>query len=129
MGNEIVIVASHNGRKEHIMIIGTFEYNAATDLYFGEVLFIDRKVHLKPVKITGDKGPDYRIGTSAEFGDLDLGAGWKRMTEGGEAFVSVSMDSPVLPEPLNAALFLDEGGEFASLVWTRSQAKPKAKAA
>jgi uncharacterized protein (DUF736 family) len=111
------------------MIIGAFEYNAATDIYFGDVLFIDRKIHLKPVKKSGDKGPDYFIGTSASFGEVELGAGWKRTTKDGNAFVSVSIDSPALPETLHGAMFLDEGGYYASLVWTRSKAKPKVKPA
>jgi uncharacterized protein (DUF736 family) len=109
------------------MIIGTFEYNAETDTYFGNIPFLlDRKVHLKPVGKSGGKGPDYRVGASDDFADLEFGAGWKRTSESGTDYVSVAIDAPMFPAPVNAALFLDEGGRTATLVWRRQKAGEEA---
>lgn len=111
------------------MIIGTFEYNAKTDIYFGEVVFFDRKIHLKPVKKTGGNDPDYRIATSADFGVFEFGAGWKRKTGDGREFIAVAIDAPMLPAPVRATLCREEGAPFAMLVWHRKDAAPNPTAA
>jgi uncharacterized protein (DUF736 family) len=71
---------------------------------------------------------------------VEFGAAWKRTSERGQDFLSVSIDDPALQASLNAALFVAEGGETATLVWTRpkhngakaddsAKAKTKAKKA
>jgi uncharacterized protein DUF736 len=61
------------------------------------------------------------------FSYVEFGAAWKRTSERGQEFLSASIDDPSLPAPLNAAPFPSEDGETASLVWSRSKAKAKAK--
>jgi uncharacterized protein (DUF736 family) len=110
------------------MIIGTFGYKANADAYFGQITTLTLQhegVQFVPVKKTSEKEPDYRI----ICGDAEFGAAWKRTSEKGQDFLSVSIDDPALPGPLNAALFTGEDGETATLVWTRPKSKPKAKAA
>lgn len=107
------------------MIIGTFEYNPTTDIYFGEVVFFDRKIHLKPAEKSRRDDPDYVVETSADFGVFEFGAGWKRRTKDGCAYVAIAIDAPMLPAPVHAALYLEEGAPFAMLVWQRTNAASK----
>ena len=107
------------------MIIGQFRQTDG-ERFTGDIVtlsFEKRGVTFVPVDKKSDKEPDYRVIAPAEDGHVELGAAWKRTSEKGQDFVSVSLDGPLLPAPFNAALFLDERG-FASLVWNRS--KPKA---
>lgn len=47
----------------------------------------------------------------------DTGAAWKYTSEAGVDFLSVSLDDPSFPGPVNAKLFTAENG--FDLVWTR----------
>lgn len=61
--------------------------------------------------------PDYRILCGAS----DLGAAWTRRGSTGEhrEYLSVQLDDPSLPNPISAALFINEDSQAASLVWNR----------
>jgi uncharacterized protein (DUF736 family) len=105
------------------MIIGSFEYSPAQDTYLGEIVFLDRKLWLKPTDPEENDGGDYLIAAPAEWGNFVLGAGWKRKTPGGESYVAVTIDYPTLPAPVHAALFLRESDDAdAVLVWDRPHA-------
>jgi uncharacterized protein (DUF736 family) len=101
------------------MIIGTFRYFPNTDKYEGiiETLALGMKVWLVPNDAPVEKGPDYLLLTVD--GEREIGAGWKRESEKSGPFVSISFDDPVLPAPINAALFPDDEKETATLVWKR----------
>ncbi len=60
--------------------------------------------------------PDYFV----KAGKSDFGAAWKETKDGDEPlnYLSVKLDCPTLPKPINAALFDREGG--ADLVWIRN---------
>lgn len=108
------------------MIIGSFEYAKEQDAYLGDIVTLNfslERVSFTPNKQKGDKEPDYRVHAPTPFGHVEVGAGWKRTSDRGLDFVSVSLDAPLLASPLNAALFLEDGGKRASLVWTRPKAK------
>lgn len=110
------------------MIIGSFTYNKEQDTYLGDIRTLNFDIHsvaFKPVERKGEKEPDYRITAPTEYGGVELGAGWKRTSDKGKDFVSIALDGPLLPAPVNAALFLEEDGEMASMVWNR--VKPKTK--
>jgi len=114
------------------MIIGNFKRNAKADSYTGDVTtltFHRSNVQFKANEKSGEKEPDYRIVAESGNGTVEFGAAWKRTSERGQDFLSVSIDDPALSGPLNAALFTAEDGETATLVWTRPKSKPKAKAA
>jgi uncharacterized protein (DUF736 family) len=126
------IPCGSNEVKGNIMIIGNFKRNAKADTYTGDVstlTFNRDNVQLTPNAKSNDKEPDYRIVAKAGTGTVEFGAAWKRTSERGQDFLSVSIDDPALPGSLNAALFTAEDGESATLVWTRPKSKPKAKAA
>ena len=107
-------------------IIGNFRRNEKTDTYTGEIVtltFSRTDVQFTPNENPGEKGPDYRITGKTAHGTVEFGAAWKRTSERGQGFLSVSIDDPALSGTLNAALFTAEDGESATLVWTRP--KPK----
>jgi uncharacterized protein (DUF736 family) len=111
------------------MIIGNFKYDAKADSYAGEVTtltFHRSNVQLRAVEKGSDKEPDYRIAATSAYGTVEFGAAWKRKSEKGQNFLSVSIDDPALPGALNAALFHDETGKAATLVWTRPKRTAKA---
>jgi len=113
------------------MIIGNFTYDKAKDTYSGEIktLTLHRsKVLFRPVQGKNDKGPDYRVTVEGTPGAVELGAAWKRTSEAGREFLSVSFDDPALTHPVSAALMPAEEGTGAILIWSR-QTKRQAEAA
>jgi uncharacterized protein (DUF736 family) len=110
------------------MIIGNFKHDAKADTYAGDVTtltFQRSDVQLRPVEKSSDKEPDYRIVAQTGAGTVEFGAAWKRTSERGQDFLSVSIDDPSLAGPLNAALFPGEKGKSAQLVWNRPKRKAK----
>lgn len=110
------------------MIIGTFSYDKETNSFKGDILTLSfqfTSVDITPTDKKSDKEPDYRVTARTSTGQAELGAAWKRTSDKGLEFISVSLDAPLLNAPLNAALFLGEDGQGASLVWNRPKAKPK----
>ncbi|MEI9899200.1 MAG: DUF736 domain-containing protein [Hyphomicrobium sp.] len=108
------------------MIIGTFTYDEKTGTYTGHVVtlsFERQGVALIPNATRSDKEPDYRV--IVEASGAELGAAWSRTSERGQDYLSVLLDGPLLPKPLNAALFPGDEGAEASLVWSRPRRKPK----
>ena len=105
------------------MIIGNFSYDPAADTYRGDLCTLAiRQAHMiiRPNAKSSEKEPDYRVVLHAPKGP-EIGAAWKRKSEGGKPFVSVVIDDPALPNPLNAALFLAEQENTARLVWSRGK--------
>jgi len=114
------------------MIIGNFTYDKAKDTYTGEIrtLTLHRsKVLFRPSQGKNDKGPDYRVTVEGTHGAVELGAAWKRTSEAGREFLSVSFDDPALSHPISAALMPAEDGTGAILIWSRPAAKRQAEAA
>jgi uncharacterized protein (DUF736 family) len=111
------------------MIIGYFSYDAETDTYEGHIATLvacRSGITIRPSEKSGGKEPDYRVIYDGETCPVVIGAAWKRTGQRGKDFLSVSIDDPAFNAPLNTALFPDERGMTAALVWTR--AKPKAAA-
>ena len=114
------------------MIIGNFTYNQAKGTYTGEIktLTLHRsKVIFRPTEGKTDKGPDYRIVLEGAPGAVELGAAWKRTSEAGREFLSISLDDPALAHPVSAALMPSEDGTGAILIWSRQSVKRQAEAA
>jgi uncharacterized protein (DUF736 family) len=111
------------------MIIGNFIHDPAKNIYSGEIktLTLREKVQFRPVKSKSDKGPHYRVVLEGKPSAVELGAAWKRKSEAGREFFSVSLDDPALPRPLSAALMPSDDGESAILIWSRPT-KRKAQA-
>src|SRR5271154_1721881 len=110
------------------MIIGTFKYDERTDSYKGDIVTLNFQlngVDMTPTDKVSSKEPDYRVTARTATGLVELGAAWKRTSDRGREFVSVSLDAPLLAAPVNAALFLDKNETDAALVWNRSKSKAK----
>jgi uncharacterized protein (DUF736 family) len=108
------------------MIIGNFSYDSANDSYAGEIstLTLQRSsVTLRPTNKSGEREPDYRIVQERDDRFVELGAAWKRTSERGTEFLSVLLDDPALPSPFNAAMFLEDRDDLATLVWQRPAKK------
>jgi uncharacterized protein (DUF736 family) len=99
------------------MIIGKFE-SAEDGAFEGFIQTICAGMDLKLIPNT--KGADYTVTT--DF-DCEAGAAWKRTSNDGKEYVSVRLDSPFLPAPINCALFEQKDGAFR-LVWDRLKPKP-----
>jgi uncharacterized protein (DUF736 family) len=97
------------------MIIGTFRYIAEDDVYVGR---IGTPAGRMSVTFNAQKsGPDYRI--AIHDADAELGAAWKRTSRERKPYLSVKLDSPFLPQPINCALIERDGDHV--LVWTRTR--------
>ena len=97
--------------------IGTF--TADKDGYTGSLRTLTLSVKAKFVP--NDKGgnenaPDFRIQATGD----DVGAGWKKTSEAGRAYVSVTLDDPSFPATVYARLIEEEDGTH-NLIWSRSK--------
>jgi uncharacterized protein (DUF736 family) len=113
------------------MIIGAFTHNKAKDTYTSEIktLTLHRpKVAFRPTEGKTGKGPDYRVVLDGAPGAVELDAAWKRASEAGGEFLSITVDDPALSHPLSAALIAAEDRAGAILIWSRP-AKRQAEAA
>ena len=101
------------------MIIGRFE-NLPNGRIGGELDAL--VVGLVPLIFEPNtKGADYAVMTET---DCDVGAAWKKISkDGAKPYLSVRLDSPFLPTPLNAALFPGKEPGQHVLVWDRPERK------
>jgi uncharacterized protein (DUF736 family) len=93
------------------MIIGKFEasehgYHGYIQTLFGDV---------GCVLIPQAKGADFSVTTDNA---CELGAAWKKSTKSGTTYLSVRLDGPFLPAPVNCALFPAKHDTF-DLIWKR----------
>ena len=71
------------------------------------------KITFNPEKGDNEKAPDYRVFA----GDYELGAGWKKTSKAGNAYLSVKLDDPSFAQPLYCALM--KNGDAYLLDWKR----------
>ncbi|MGJ4859598.1 DUF736 domain-containing protein [Labrys sp. La1] len=90
--------------------------------FFGRIhtLFLNAELVLLPaISIEADNPSDYRLHVGGEDGP-EIGAGWKRSSERGGAFISLLIDDPALPHPIRANLFQNGIDKTSwSLHWDR----------
>jgi uncharacterized protein (DUF736 family) len=102
-----------------VATIGTFKLDP-NGSYTGTVITLAFKARVRiipnPDK-SADNQPDYRVYSQ---GSVETGAAWKKTSDQGRPYLSVSLDDPSFAAPLNAALVASEGedGSFV-LAWTR----------
>jgi uncharacterized protein (DUF736 family) len=104
------------------MIIGKF--NLADSAYVGTVPALAGAAVTR-IAPTDRKGVDYLVtidGTGIEFG-----VAWSKTSSKGNDYLSVKLDSPMLPAPANCALIKQADG-FA-LLWNRKEAEDEEAAA
>jgi len=107
-------------RRNIMANIGTF--TAEKDGFTGTLrtLTLNVKVKLVPNdKGDNESAPDYRLQAAGH----DIGAAWKKTSEAGRPYVSVTLDDPSFPAMVYARLIENEDGTH-DLIWSRS--KPKA---
>ena len=97
--------------------IGTF--TADKDGFTGTLRTLTLNVKAKLVP--NDKGgnenaPDFRIQALS----FDVGAGWRKTSEAGRAYVSCTLDDPSFPATVYARLIEGEDGTH-DLIWSRSK--------
>jgi len=100
--------------------IGSF--NADKDGFTGTLrtLTLNVKVKLVPNdKGDNEKAPDFRLQAAGH----DIGAAWKKTSEAGREYISVTLDDPSFPATVYARLIEGENGTH-DLIWSRS--KPQA---
>ncbi len=100
--------------------IGTF--TADTNGYTGTLRTLTLNVKVKLVandKGENGKAPDFRLQAAGN----DIGAAWKKTSEAGREYLSVTLDDPSFPAAIYARLIEGEDGTH-DLLWTRS--KPQA---
>lgn len=103
------------------LIIGAFKL-AKTGGWEGEVktLAFNAKVRFAPNDDrVHPKAPDFRV----LVGQSRIGDAWEARwgADGARIFYRVTLDDPLLAAPMTAALFPDEDGMTAQLVWSRAR--------
>lgn len=104
-------------------VIGTFT-PAKDGGWVGTIrtLTIDAKVRLVPNDDrTSKKAPAFRV----FVGNSRIGDAWEAKTGGlnPKNYLRVSLDDPVLSEPITLAMFATESEVSAQLLWTRRESK------
>lgn len=97
--------------------IGTF--TTQNDGYTGTLrtLTLNAKARLVPNdKADNEKAPDFRLQVSGHH----IGAAWKKTSEAGRDYLSVTLDDPSFPAPIYARLVESEDGKH-ELFWSRSK--------
>jgi uncharacterized protein (DUF736 family) len=107
-------------RKIIMANIGTF--TADKDGFTGTLrtLTLNVKVKLVPNdKGNNENAPDFRLQAASH----DIGAAWRKTSEAGRDYLSVTLDDPSFPATVYARLIEGEDGTH-DLIWSRS--KPQA---
>lgn len=100
-------------------VIGTFT-PAKDGGWIGTIrtLIIDTRVRLVPNdNRTGRKAPVFRV----FVGNSRIGEAWEAKTGGlsPKDYLRVKLDDPMLPGPIDAAIFASENGATAQMLWRR----------
>jgi len=87
-------------------------------------------VVFSPVPAKQGNGPDFVVigEIEGDGDDYEVGAAWKKTSKAGKAYLSVKLDSPFLPEPVNCALIKQPDGSYG-LVWNRDRKADEEQAA
>jgi len=104
-------------RRRTIMLIGKFT-KTETSGFRGVIhtLTLNAEVTFEPITDkTKDQMPDFRLSA----GDIEIGAAWKKSSEAGTAYLSVNIDDPSLPAPIQCAMVKTGAEHGYSLVWER----------
>jgi uncharacterized protein (DUF736 family) len=105
------------------MLLGTFT-KTETNGFRGTIrtLTFTAELAIEPNKEKKtEKAPDFRV--SAD--DLEIGGGWMKESEAGNAYLSVTLDDPTLPAPIDCALVKSGIEHGYNLVWTRRRTRTK----
>ena len=97
-------------------VIGNFATNGNGIVGNVRTLSVGFRACLNPIERVSRDAPDFRI--TAGNG-VEVGAGWKAVSDDGEEYISIKLDDPSFVAPISAALWPGEkDGEYA-LIWNR----------
>lgn len=98
--------------------IGTFTPD--NDGFAGTVRTLSLNVKVKLVpndRNSSDNAPDFRVLAATGH---EIGAAWRKTSEAGRAYLSVTLDDPTFPSAIYARLIEDDAGRH-TLIWSRSR--------
>ena len=105
------------------MLLGTFK-KTETNGFRGSIrtLTFNLELAFEPnAERKGDKSPDYRV----TAGELEIGAAWNKTSDSGNAYLSVTLDDPALPAPIDCAMVKAGIEHGYNLVWERRRSRGK----
>ena len=99
--------------------IGTFKRND-DDTISGQIRTLRFNTPARFVPVAdkpSENSPDFRVFATNR---VELGAAWKKVSDAGTAYLSVSLDDPSFPAPVFAALIPTEADpNRLNLAWSR----------
>lgn len=99
-------------------IIGTFKASENGFVGILETLAIKSEINFQPLeRKPGAKSPDFRVFVFKN--NYELGAAWKKSSRSGTPYLSVSLDDPSFPAPIDCRLVKTEHGY--TLFWERQR--------
>jgi len=114
------------------MKIGDFVKDG--DAYVGELSgFAVNCFGLRFVPVTdkkGDSAPDFIVTGKEEAtaNEFEAGAAWRKTSKQGKPYLSVKLDGPALPQPIQCALIRTTAEGGYALVWSRDRKEGDAAA-
>ena len=101
--------------------IGTFKKDG--NGYAGniETLTLRAKITIEPADKKSDKAPDFRIFQITDGFTSEIGAAWKKTSQDGAQFLSVSLDDPTFAAKINCRLVKTGSEQGHSLFWERTR--------
>jgi uncharacterized protein (DUF736 family) len=71
-----------------------------------------------------EKSPRYELFSIERHGEVAIGMAWEKTPrDGGDKFLSISLDDPSFDAPLNVSAFRD--GDGYNIVWQRPKLRPE----
>lgn len=110
------------------MIIGRFQYDSKQNEFKGVVALLTRRLDVRfaPADKQSRNSPDFRVMTTVDGDEIELGAGWKKTTRDKAAFVSATIDDPTLPSPIHCALLPEPDNKRSYvLMWKRRSTRER----
>jgi uncharacterized protein (DUF736 family) len=109
------------------MKIGTFEEDTAG--YVGHIhafgIRTERIIFRMVTAKEQPKEPDYTVAIESIDAPVEIGAAWKKTSREGKPYLSVRLDGPTLPAPINCGLSRSVSGVL-ELLWNRESRKEQA---
>jgi uncharacterized protein (DUF736 family) len=114
--------AVSRNEKENVMAtIGTFKKDGNGYAGTIETLTLKAKITFEPTDKKSDKAPDFRVFQIAEDFTSEIGAAWKKTSQEGAEFLSVSLDDPSFAAKINCRLVKTGSEQGHSLYWERTR--------
>jgi len=98
-------------------VIGEFTTNGNVIIGSVRTLTVRMKARLSPIDRISKDAPDFRVTSNG----AEIGAAWNAVSDDGEPYISVKLDDPSFPAPINAALWPAETEGDYALVWSRAK--------